>query len=99
MTRFDVHAQNGYALLGMVTDGTALAVLDRTTGTLTIGETDEDGQFLPDGMQGMIGYDPLAPVPVLVVSADDGTEIHRAEVVEVGESDPSTVVMPDEPGD
>lgn len=86
MNTYEVRSQEGEGLVGIATDGDAKAVLDRHTGTLTVGETDSLGRFKAQGLRGSIGYDPLAPVPVLVVLDGEGREVHRAEVPEQGDA-------------
>lgn len=96
MNTYEVRTQDGDGIVGIATDGTAKARLDRGTGTLTVGETDKAGRFKPKGLRGEVGYDPLAVPPVLVVLDERGREVHREEVPEVGRPHPSEVVMPED---
>lgn len=96
MNTYEVRTQDGDGIVGIATDGTAKARLDRATGRLTVGETDKAGRFKAAGLRGEVGYDPLAVPPVLVVLDEQGREVHREEVPEVGHPDPSEVVMPED---
>lgn len=96
MTTYVTRTQDGDDLVGLQTDGTAKAWLDRSTGLLHVAETDSLGRVKAKGMHGSVGYDPLLAPPVFVVLDEEEREVHREEVPERGTADPSTVLMPDE---
>jgi hypothetical protein len=95
---WEVRTPAGGPIFGLVTDRPVVAVLDRTEGTLTIGEADKAGRLLPKGLRESCGFDPLAPVPVLIRTGPRGG-VTEWPVQERGEAHPSTVLLPGPDGE
>lgn len=97
VNRWEIRNQDDQGLCGIVTDRGVKAQHDRAHGVTWVAEADSAGRRLAHGLEARVGYDPLAdPSLVLVCMTMDGAEVSREAILEVGEPDPSTVVMPPE---
>jgi hypothetical protein len=97
MNRYEIRNQDDQGLCGIVTDRRVKAQHDRAHARVWVAEADKAGRRLAHGLEASVGYDPLAdPSLVLVVLTMDGAEVSREAILEVGEPDPSTVVMPED---
>jgi hypothetical protein len=89
MNRYEVRTQDDEGLCGIVTDETPDACRNLTRGIVSVWDRRD-----PALGYAAVGYDPMAPGPlVLVVSDMEGREVHREEVREIGTVPPGVVTM------
>jgi len=91
VTTYEIRTQDGEGICGIVTERAVQAKRNLSRGIVSLWATSDPAQGYA-----AVGYDPLAPGPlVLVVLDDQGREVHREEVPEIGTPDPSTVTLDD----
>lgn len=91
MNTYEIRTQDGEGLCGIVTERAVQAKRNLSRGIVSLWATSDPAQGYA-----AVGYDPLAPGPLVLVVLDmEGNEVHREEVPEIGTPEPGTVTMDD----